>query len=399
MSCYGIPFVRTEAVADAKSAAQAAARIRAPVALKIRSRDIVHKSDVGGVVLNLAAPAEVAAAAQQMIEKVLRAVPQARLEGFIVQEMIHRPGAYELIAGVSTDPTFGPVILFGQGGTAVEIVDDKSLELPPLNSALARAQIERTRIAALLKGFRGRPPADIDGVANVLVQLSQIVADHAEITEIDINPLLCDPQGVIAVDCRIRVKATTASAQSRFAIRPYPQILETEIRTAEGQSYTVRPIRPEDELALRRFADEVDTKDLWHAFFAPLRDRTHETAARLSQIDYDREMTLVAWDGERVAGLARSTADPNFDIAECAVIIRGDLREKGLARQLLGALLSAITGQGVRHAALVFPANQARMLNLSTDLGFEITASSADASQVQAKKVLQTDDARIKVNV
>jgi hypothetical protein len=218
--------------------------------------------------------------------------------------MIHRPGAYELIAGVSTDPTFGPVILFGQGGTAVEIVGDKSLELPPLNTALARAQIERTRIAALLKGFRDRPAADIDGVVNVLVQLSQIVADHAEITEIDINPLLCDPQGVIAVDGRIRVRATTASAQSRFAIRPYPQKLETEIRTLDGQSYVVRPIRPEDEPALRGFADEVDTRDLWHAFFSPLRDRTHETAARLSQIDYDREMTLVPgkmseWQGSR----------------------------------------------------------------------------------------------------
>ncbi len=208
LACYGIPFARTEAVADAKSAAQVAARIKAPVALKIRSRDVIHKSDVGGVALNLATPAEVEAAARQMIERISRALPQARLEGFIVQEMVHRVGAYELIAGVSTDATFGPVILFGQGGTAVEIVGDKSLELPPLNTALARAQIERTRIAALLKGYRDRPAADIDGVVKVLVQLSQIVADHAEITEIDINPLLCDPRGVIAVDCRIRVRAT-----------------------------------------------------------------------------------------------------------------------------------------------------------------------------------------------
>ena len=147
-------------------------------------------------------------------------------------------------------------------------------------------------------------------------------------------------KGVIAVDCRIRVRATTASAQSRLAIRPYPQQLETMIRTSEGQSYAVRPIKPEDEPALRRFADEVDSGDLWHAFFAPLRERTHETAARLSQIDYDREMTMLAWEGERVAGLARSTADPNFEKSECAVIIRADLREKGLARQLLQALVA-----------------------------------------------------------
>lgn len=391
LACYDVPFARTEAVADAKAAAAAAARIKAPVALKIRSRDVLHKSDVGGVALDLATPEEVAAAAHEMTEKVSRALPQARLEGFVVQELIHRPGAYELIAGVSTDATFGPVILFGQGGTSVEIVGDKSLELPPLNSSLARAQIERTRIAALLKGFRDRPAADIDGVVNVLVQLSQIVADHAEVTEIDINPLLCDSRGVIAVDCRIRVNATTASAQSRFAIRPYPQHLESEIRTLDGQSYIVRPIRPEDEPALRRFADEVDTQDLWHAFFAPLRDRTHETAARLSQIDYDREMTLVGWDGERMAGLARSTADPDFEHSECAVIIRRDLREKGLARQLLDALLHAIAGQGVRHAALVFPASQTRLVNIATDLGFDVTASAADALQVRATKTLHPE--------
>lgn len=399
LSCYGIPFVRTEAVPDATAAAQVAARINAPVALKIRSRDVVHKSDVGGVALDLTTPAEVTTAAQQMTERVLHALPQAQLEGFIVQEMVRRPGAYELIAGLSTDPTFGPVILFGQGGTAVEIVGDKSLELPPLNTALARAQIERTRIAALLKGFRDRPAADVDGVVNVLVELSAIVADHAEITEIDINPLLCDPQGVIAVDGRIRVSASTASAQSRFAIRPYPQALDTEIRTLDGQSYAVRPIRPEDEPALRRFADEVDTQDLWHAFFAPLRDRTHETAARLSQIDYDREMTLVAWDGERVAGLARSTADANFENAECAVIIRGDLREKGLARQLLNALLGAIAGQGVRKALLVFPADQSRMVSLSAELGFEIATSPSDASQIRFTKTLRTENTSAKIKV
>jgi acetyltransferase len=389
LACYGIPFARTEAASDATSAAEFAARIKAPVALKIRSRDVIHKSDVGGVALNLATPAEVEAAAREMNDKIARAVPGARLEGFIVQEMIHRVGAYELIAGISTDATFGPVILFGHGGTAVEIVRDKSLELPPLNTALARAQIERTRIFRLLKGYRDRPAADIDGVVNVLIQLSRIAADHAEVSEIDINPLLCDTRGVIAVDCRIRVCTAVGSAQSRLAIRPYPQTLESEIHTPEGQLFAVRPIKPEDEPALRRFADEVDTRDLWHPFFAPLRDRTHETAARLSQIDYDQEMTLVAWQGGRVAGLARSTADPDFETGECAVIIRADLREKGLARQLLQALLRAIADQGVRRAVLVFPADQTRMLALAGELGFECAASPVDPSQVHASKALQ----------
>ncbi|MEJ2375908.1 MAG: bifunctional acetate--CoA ligase family protein/GNAT family N-acetyltransferase [Pseudolabrys sp.] len=383
LSCYGIPFARTEAVADAKAAGEAAARMKAPVALKIRSRDVIHKSDVGGVALNLSGREQVAAAAKRVDECVTRAMPKARREGFIVQEMVVRPGAFELIAGVTADATFGPVILFGQGGTAVEIVGDKSLELPPLNSALARAQIERTRIAALLKGYRGRPAADIDGVVNVLIQLSQIVADHAEVVELDINPLLCDPSGVIAVDARIRVKAASGPAQARLAIRPYPQHLQCEVTTHEGARFAVRPIRPEDEPALRKFADEVDNRDLWHRFFVPLRAHTHETAARLSQIDYDREMTLVAWDDGRVAALARATADPDFEAAECAVIIRADLREKGLARQLLQALFGVIAAQGVRHAAMVFPPAQARILSVARELGFTVTEEEGELRAVK----------------
>jgi acetyltransferase len=386
LSCYGIPFARTEAVADAKAAGKAAAAINAPVALKIRSRDVIHKSDVGGVALNLSGAEAVEAAATRINESVRRAMPKARLEGFIVQEMVVRPGAFELIAGVTADVTFGPVILFGQGGTAVEIVGDKSLELPPLNSALAHAQIERTRIAALLKGYRGRPPANIDGVVNVLMELSEIVSDCAEVAELDINPLLCDPSGVIAVDARIRVKAATGPAQVRLAIRPYPQHFEGAVQTHEGARFGVRPIKPEDEPALRQFADEIDNRDLWHRFFIPLRARTHETAARLSQIDYDREMTLIAWDGARVAALARAVADPDFEAAECAVIVRGDLREKGLARQLLETLFNVLAAQGVRHAVMRFPADQARILTVAEELGFAVTP---DDSQLRAVKGLQ----------
>jgi acetyltransferase len=386
LACYGIAFARTENAKDAISAGEVAAAINAPVALKIRSRDVIHKSDVGGVALNLAGGAQVEAAAKQMNARVSKALPKAWLEGFTVQEMIVRPGAYELIAGVTADPTFGPVILFGQGGTAVEIIKDESLELPPLNTALARAQIERTRVASLLKGYRGRPAADINGVVNVLVQLSRIVADHAEIAEIDINPLLCDPQGVIAVDARIRVQAPAEPAQARLAIRPYPQRFEGAVQMHEGGRYMVRPIRPEDEPALRRFADEVDNRDLWHQFFVPLRARTHETAARLSQIDYDREMTLVAWQGERVAGLARAIADPDFEAAECAVIIRADLREHGLGRKLLQALFGAIVALGVRHAVMRFPQEQTHIRAIAEELGFDV---GADESGLRASKALQ----------
>ncbi|HZD92132.1 MAG TPA: GNAT family N-acetyltransferase, partial [Pseudolabrys sp.] len=266
---------------------------------------------------------------------------------------------------------------------------DKSLELPPLNTALARAQIDRTRIAKLLHGYRDRPAADIEGVVNVLVQLSRIAVDQPQVTELDINPLLCDTRGVIAVDGRVRVKAAVSgAAEARLAIRPYPKRLETTVTARDGKTYAVRPIRPEDELRLRAFADAVDGGDLWHPFFAPLRTRTHETAARLSQIDYDREMTLVAWDGNAVVGLARSVSDPDFDTAECAVIIRADRREQGLALALIDTLCRTVAALGIRRAALVFPQDRARMVRLAKELGFAMAADAGDANQVRAVKSL-----------
>ncbi len=391
LSCYDIPFARTEAVATPDDAANVAAAIKAPVALKIRSRDVIHKSDVGGVALNLTGAEAVEGAARAMNEKVSTALPKAKLEGFIVQEMIHRASAFELIAGVTTDATFGPVVLFGHGGTAVEVLRDKSLELPPLNTALARAQIERTRIAKLLHGYRDRPAADIDGVVNVLVQLSRIVADQPQVTELDINPLLCDARGVIAVDGRVRARASSGAAQARFAIRPYPQRFETTVQSRDGKTYAVRPIRPEDEPALRTFADAVDTNDLWHPFFSPLRARSHETAARLSQIDYDREMTLVAWEGDAVIGLARSVSDPDFDTAECAVIIRANARERGLGTALIAALTKAIAALGIRRAALAFPQDRIHMVNLAAELGFAMTPDAGDPTRVRAAKPLRKD--------
>ena len=180
--------------------------------------------------------------------------------------------------------------------------------------------------------------------------------------------------------------AATQPAQARLAIRPYPQRFESAIKTHEGETYAVRPIRPEDEPALRRFADEIDNRDLWHHFFVPLRARSHETAARLSQIDYDREMTLVAWQGKRVAGLARAIADPDFEAAECAVIIRADLREQGLARQLLQALFDVIAAQGVRHAVMRFPQEQARIRAIADELGFEVETEDSGLRATKALK-------------
>lgn len=376
LGCYGIPFVRTAAAADGKGAAAIAAEFGTPVALKIRSRDVIHKSDVGGVALNLVGAAAVERAAAAITTSVSKKLPQARHEGFIVQEMIQRPGAYELIAGVTTDPVFGPMILFGHGGTAVEVVRDKSLELPPLNTALARAQIGRTRIAALLRGFRDRPAADIDGVVTVLMQLGNIAADHDEVSEIDINPLLCDQYGVITVDCRIRVRPATGSRQARMAIRPYPQQLESTM-TAGGRRISTRPIRPEDEAALRALAEAVGNEGLWHPFFAPLRDRSHEAAARLTQIDYEREMTLVAFDGERMTALVRSVSDPDFDTAECAALAGPGPAAHELSVGLIRNLLAALAALGVRNAELHFPQEKDEMAQLAAELGLRLMSAGA----------------------
>ena len=309
-----------------------------------------------------------------MLERVARQAPRRAIDGFIVQPMVDRARRLELIVGISTDATFGPVILFGHGGTAVEVVRDTALELPPLNTALARAHDRaHAHRTSCCKGYRDRPAADIDGVVNVLARsLSQIAADHAEVAELDINPLLCDAAGRDRARRRIRVRAASGPGAARFAIRPYPQRARKRDRVdASGQAFACARSSRKTSRRCSRFADESTPDDLWHALLRAAA-RAHARDRRApEQIDYDREMTLVAWDGGRVAGLARSAADPNFEAGECAVIIRADLREKGLARQMFQALMRAIASQGVRRAVLVFPADQTRMLTLAGELGFE----------------------------
>ncbi|HTX55709.1 MAG TPA: acetate--CoA ligase family protein [Candidatus Acidoferrales bacterium] len=214
-AAYGIPTApNRSSAADARAAAAAAAQLGGPVALKIRSPQITHKSDIGGVALNLRGAEAVRAAADAMLQRVSAARPDAKIEGFFVQEMVQRPGAIELIAGLSVDAVFGPVVLFGHGGTAVETIADTSIELAPLNAALARRLIARTRVARLLAGYRGQPPADLDAIAEVLVRLGDLIVAHPQIAELDINPLLADAQGVIALDVRISVDSAMHTPSS-----------------------------------------------------------------------------------------------------------------------------------------------------------------------------------------
>ncbi|MBX3499083.1 MAG: bifunctional acetate--CoA ligase family protein/GNAT family N-acetyltransferase [Alphaproteobacteria bacterium] len=347
LAAYGIATPRAEIAGSVDEAGDIAARFAAPVALKIHAAAIVHKSDVGGVALNLNGRDAVCAAAQAMLDRVDRAVPGTPVEGFLVQEMVSRPHAIELIAGIAVDPTFGPVVLFGGGGTAVEVLRDRSLELPPLNDVLARRLIARTRVAKLLAGYRDRPGCDIGALADVLVRLAELAADHAEIVELDINPLLADAQGALALDARIRIERAALRGADRLAICPYPKELEGMLSLRDGEQLPLRPIRPEDEPALLRLIERTSPEDRRFRFFHPIRTLSHRSAAALCQIDYDREMALVVEADDGLAAVARFHADPDRVTAEFAILVRSDLKRRGIGSALMQALIGVARQRGI----------------------------------------------------
>ncbi|MGD9601702.1 MAG: GNAT family N-acetyltransferase [Gammaproteobacteria bacterium] len=375
LTAAGIPVVRTEIARDAADAVARATAIGFPVALKILSPDISHKTDVGGVVLNLADAADVGSAARQMQQRVALAVPDARLTGFTVQAMAPMRHAHELILGCVQDPVFGPVLMFGQGGTAVEIVRDRGFALPPLNRPLARALVAGTRVAALLRGYRDRPAIAFDALYQALERLSALVCACPEIVELDINPLLADAAGVLALDARIALAHAAADPSARLVIRPYPAELE-EAREVAGRTLRLRPIRPEDEVLHARFLRSLAPEDVYFRFFQTVRDWTHPQLARLTQIDYDREMAFVAvTDGgvePEILGVARSIADPDNMAAEFAVVVRSDRQGEGIGSVLMDKLVRHARARGTgRLVGYVLAANAA-MLGLARELGFQV---------------------------
>lgn len=370
-----IPVVPTRRVDASPEAAAAAARVIGfPVVLKILSDDISHKSDVGGVALNLLDELEVREAAQTMLARVQRQHPLARIQGFTVQAMVRRQHAQELIVGSTTDSVFGPVILFGQGGTAVEVMADRAVALPPLNLPLAKALVSRTRVARLLAGWRDTPAADETALHRVLVAVSQLLAEIPEIAELDINPLIVNFEGAIALDARIRLSAAAPSGASNFAIRPYPAQLE-ETLLWQGRRLHVRPIRPEDEALHMEFLQHLDPQDIRMRVFYSKRTMERSELARLVQIDYAREMAFVALaagpDGQpQTQGVVRAMTDPDNIEAEFGVIVRSELKGSGLGLLLMRKLIDYLRSQGtVRLVATVLDYNE-RMLKLARELGF-----------------------------
>lgn len=384
LSAYRIPTVATQRCApDPDAAAQAAESCGFPAVLKILSRDITHKSDVGGVALGLVDAEAVRAAAARMLEQVAQGCPGAHIDGFTLQAMVKRPEAQELIVGASVDAVFGPVILFGQGGTAVEVVADRALALPPLNRVLAKELVSRTRVAALLGGYRDRAPADLDAIAGTLIRISQLMADLPELAELDINPLWADSSGVLALDARMRIDPACPGGSERFAIQPYPDIL-AETADWHGGHIELRPIRPEDQGLHLDFVASLAPEDLRLRFFTSTRELPLSQTARLVQIDYSREMAFVAIDraadgSARMLGVARSVADPDNVEAEFAVIVRSDMHQAGLGTLLMNKLLRYLRGRGIQRVVGDVLRENSTMRALAADLGFRIESSAAGA--------------------
>ena len=386
LEAYGVPVAESRSAATPEAAGECAEAIEGAVALKILSRDISHKSDVGGVALDLVGREAVRAAAEAMLKRVRTERPDARLDGFTVEPMIARPLAHELLLGLVNDPTFGPVVLFGQGGTAAEVIADRSVGLPPLDDILAREMIGRTRVCRLLAGYRNRPPVDLDGVVRVLIALGQLAADLPELVELDINPLLADAQGVLALDARISL-VEPGQEVARSAILPYPDALLRRVDVA-GESMSLRPIRPQDAPKLIDLVSRCSQEDVRLRFDGGVGALPPELAARLCQIDYDRQMALVAQDSEgAILGVSRIIADPEGETAEFAILVRSDHQGRGLGRTLLLAILEHAERRGIGEIWGDVARENTRMLDLTGAVGF-VAQAGVDPDRVRVVKRL-----------
>jgi acetyltransferase len=380
---YGIPVVETLFARNADEALAFAEQTGYPVVIKIISPQISHKSDVGGVLLNIESPAILSAAAEGMLARVKRIRPDAIIEGFTVQKMIERPGAHELIIGVSTDPVFGPVILFGQGGISVEIVKDRAIALPPLNLKLARDLIERTRVYNILKGYRNITPADVTAIELTLIKISQLVIDQPEICELDINPLFADSKGVLALDARMKIKPYHGKPGKHLSIRPYPRELEEQVTLRSGEIIRIRPIKPEDEPAHQEFLEKTSPEDRYFRFFRSVDDIGHSQMARFTQIDYDREMAFVAratdeTGHEETIGVVRIVCDSDASEGEFSIIIRTDKQQLGLGTILMDKIIRYSKTKGVKKLSGQILLENKAMLNLAHKFNFSSTVDHGD---------------------
>lgn len=369
------------------------------VVLKILSPQIANRFDVGGVALALEGPHAVFEAATAMLRRVRTLAPDAAIEGFAVQPMLSRRDTYEIALGVRTGRDFraGPVLFFGHGGTEFQVIDDLAYALPPLNMHLARELMSRTRIYAKLCDNPGRP-VDLDALALTLLKVSQMVVDLGELTELEINPLWVSAEGVLALSARVRIARAAGPATERLAIHPYPQELEQRIELPDGRVLRLRPIRPEDEPALQALVGRLPKQDVYWRFFQLFQELPHELAARLTQLDYDREMALVL-TGPGVAGRAEIwgwvslNADPDRETAEYALVVDRSLAGRGLGSLLMRRIIAYARQRGIQEIVGEVLKDNEPMLRLNQALGFALESDPDDPDLIHVRLSLARDPA------
>jgi acetyltransferase len=388
LTAFGVPVPRSEVVSSRDQAVAVARDIGFPVALKIHSRDISHKSDVGGVRLNLQNEAMVASAFDDMMRHVRELRPQARIDGAVVQPMLRFAHAREVLVGVARDAVFGPVLSFGAGGVAVEAVRDTAVALPPLNAALARELMARTRVFRLLGAYRAVPAADLEALAALLAAVSRMVSLLPWLQEMDLNPVLAHPGGAVVADARVVIDpAQPAHAAPRYphmAIHPYPAELEEDVVLGDGTRLRVRPMRPEDVAREQAFFDSLSEHSRYQRFMQHLPKLPPGMLARFTQLDYDRELALVALKDDAFLAVGRYAPNADGETAEFALVVADAWQGKGIGRRLLERLCAAARAAGYKALyGHVLEANL-EMLELARHLGFvEATRGGAEVSVVR----------------
>ncbi len=397
LEAYAVPVARTRVGRDPDEVAALAAELGGDVSVKIVSPDIPNRSEVRGVSLEVAGPMAARDAAIAMIARVGRLRPTARITGFTVQPMVRRPGAHELAIAITCDPLFGPIVVFGHGGSGVEVIDDNALALPPLNMHLAREVMSRTRVYRLLRGHRDVPAANIDAVAMTLIKVAQLATDFAEIVELGINPLLVDAYGDVALNVHVGVEPASGASTDRLAISPYPKELEEHVPVGDGRELLVRPVVPEDEPSLQAAFAKLTAEEIRLRFFAPIKTLSHVMAARFTQIDYDREMALIVTEHgipgkTELYGVVSIVSDADSETAEYALLVRGDMTGLGFGPVLMRRIIDYARSRGIRRIVGDVLRENETMLRLCKVLGFEQSNVPDDPSLVQVE--LELEDTR-----
>ena len=390
LAAFHVPVTRTMLARSANEAMLIAAQLGYPVALKIDSPDISHKSDVQGVALNVSSATQVRDVYNDMLAAVRRAQPAAQINGVTIQPMSGLRHGREIYIGMTTDEPFGPVITFGAGGTMIELIADRAMELPPLNQFLARRLIERSRVSGMLGAWRGAPPADLEAVEQILLRVSEMVCELPQLREMDINPIIVDETGAIAVDARVVIDHAPPSSRGtgdyhHLAILPYPAAYRREWPMKGGGLYTIRPIEPDDAEMLQAFVRGLSQESRYFRFASAMPELPARMLARYTLIDYDREMALVAvhrtreatGDGEfveteRIIGVSRYITNPDQTSAEYSLVVSDDYKGQGLGSRLMLSIMEFARAKGLSEIDGLVLANNPNMLRLMTGLGFTV---------------------------